>query len=362
MTRCSLPLSLCACLALWIAGASALAQPAPASPNVAAAQSLFAKANTAYNLGRFTEAAELFSKAYEEWPQPEFLYNIAQAYRLGGNCKLALHFYKRFRSLAEQNAAAPLGQKKRDDLEKFIAELTECVAKTDHSASTQPDGVVKPPNAPSPGSPGEPPKAATEPSTPPTPNGARGGVGAVAATAATREPPDAAPQLVVARLTGGIALLSAADLSIPAQPVVRLIAGYPIHVAPVTLEIGASVSYTPLPYRVMNATKRGTMLGMRAAAVASVPVASRIALRGELGLGMVSLSGLEAGNPLSSDTRAATFTLPSVAVGIAADFSLATNLTATLSPFNLTFSRGADGMYASSLREIDIVVGIGYRQ
>ena len=374
MTRFSTRFSITV-IVLWIAGATAFAQ--PASPGVQAAQSLFAKGNTAYNLGRYAEAAELFAKAYEEWQQPEFLYNIAQSYRLGGNCKQALHFYKRFRALKEQDTAAPLGAKKKADIEKFIAELTECIAKAERSAGAQPDGIVKP-QATAAGTGGAPPAAdAATPGAAARPSTSTGGAATPTRIAAaqpraqddadgdasvTRTVPIAEPRFIVARLTGGVALLSAGDLEIPVQPVVRLGGGYPIHLAPLTVEVGAALSYTPLPYVVMDETKRGTMLGARASVVASYPVTPKLSLRGELGLGIIALRGLEAGNPISTDSRARSFTMPNVAIGIAADYALAPNLAATLSPFNLTFSRGADGMYASSLREIDIIVGIGYRQ
>jgi hypothetical protein len=365
-------------MTLSIGSASVFAQ--PSSPGVQAAQNLFAKGNTAYNLGRYAEAAELFAKAYEEWQQPEFLYNIAQSYRLGGNCKQALHFYKRFRALKEQDTTAPLSQRKKDDIEKFIAELNECIAKAERSAGAQPDGIVKPQaGAAAPGV--SPPAAqggaaqstATGAPTPATGPASGGPIRTAAAeprvegedepdTAVTTTLPVAEPRLVVARLTAGVALVSSGDLEIPAQPVVRLGGGYPIHLAPLTVEIGAALSYTPLPYEVMGESKRGAMLGVRGSVVASYPVTPKLSLRGELGLGIISLSGLEAGNPISSDSRARSFTMPNVAIGVAADYALATNLSATVSPLNLTFSRGVDGMYASSMREIDIIVGIGYRQ
>jgi hypothetical protein len=352
---------------LWIGGATAFAQ--PSSPNVQAAQNLFAKGNAAYNLGRYAEAAELFAKAYEEWQQPEFLYNIAQSYRLGGNCKQALHFYKRFRALKEQDTAAPLSQKKKADIEKFVAELTECVAKAERSAGAQPDGIVKPQPAPA-ASPPTAPGGAQQP-TETTARAASKTRTAAAEpkgedderdTAVTRTLPVTEPRFIVARLTGGVALLSAGDLEIPVQPVVRVGGGYPIRLSPLTVEVGAALSYTPLPYRVMGESKRGTMLGARASVVASYPVTPKLSLRGELGLGIVSLRGLGAGNPISTDSQARSFTMPNVSIGIAADYAIATNLVATVSPLNLGFSRGADGMYASSLREIDIIVGIGYLQ
>lgn len=136
-------------IALAMAVGVALAQPQP-PPQPQAAQKVaeqhFIRGNTAYNLGQFDEAIVHFTKAYEAWQQPEFLYNIAQSYRLARNCKQALHFYKRFRSLKDGDRANPLSPKKREEVDRFISQLTECAAKADTSASVQPDTVVRPDN------------------------------------------------------------------------------------------------------------------------------------------------------------------------------------------------------------------------
>jgi hypothetical protein len=351
---------------LWLAQGSALAQ--PATHDVQVAQQLFAKANTAYNLGRFTEAVELFSKAYEAWPQPEFLYNIAQSHRLARNCKEALHFYKRFRSLKDQDTSAPLGQKKRDEIERFVVELTECVANTERSAGTPPDTIVKPPltgststSAVGTGAPATPGSSAN--ATPPGESGsASDRMREPGAEAVATARPVEASRLVVVRLVAGIALLGATDLAMPAQPVLRLASGYPIHAGPVTMELGVSLSYTPLPYEVMDEQKTGRMLGARATAVASYPITPALSLCGQLGVGVVSLSGLVDGNPLSADRMAGTFMLPSFALGVGLDYELARGVIATVSPVSVAFSRGGSDLYARWLREIDIVVGIGYRQ
>jgi len=346
---------------LWLGTASALAQPSPQA--VATAQGLFAKATTAYNLGRFEEAVTLFSQAYEAWPHPDFLYNIAQSHRLAKNCKQALHFYKRFVSVKDQDTEAPLTPKKREEIDRFISELTECVAKTESSASVQPDTLVKP----------------QQPAPAEVPRGA-GGAAAQTSTAGRAGPrvaaldvrrdagdesdrtaPTATPGVAVVSVAGGIALLGAGDLGIPVQPVVRLAAGYPIHVDPVIIALGGALSYTPLPYTVMGEQKLGAMVGVRAAAIASYPVTPKLSLHGELGLGIVSLSGLGAGNPISADRSAKTFTLPSVALGVGLDYEITRGVTATLSPLSVALSKGTDAMYASSLREVDFVVGLGYR-
>jgi hypothetical protein len=143
-------------IALAITCSVAFAQPAEK-----VAEEHFTRGNTAYNLGRFDEAVEHFTKAYETWPQPEFLYNIAQSYRLARNCKQALHFYKRFRSLKDADTKSPLSAKKREEVERFISQLTECAAKADTTAGTPPDTIARPGNAPA----GQPATPAAAPET-----------------------------------------------------------------------------------------------------------------------------------------------------------------------------------------------------
>src|SRR6185436_530789 len=144
----------------------------------------------------------------------------------------------------DQGTAAPLSPKKREEIERFITELTECVANADRTAVAQPDTIVKPQSTPPPGA--TPSAPIPEPAPKAEPRDNDGGDDVV------RQPERVSPQRVVARLTGGVAMISAGDLSIPVQPVIGLIGGYPIQLAPLTLELGAALSYTPLPYTVMD--------------------------------------------------------------------------------------------------------------
>jgi hypothetical protein len=376
---------------LTLSGGLALAQ----SPEKMA-EHWFNQGNTAYNLGRFDEAVGHFTKAYEAWPQPEFLYNIAQSYRLAGNCKQALHFYKRFKSLKEKDDKAPLSAKKREEVERFINELTDCAAKADSTAGAQPDTIDRPPPGPTgPTTTGTGPATATgSPATGTTitaptavtsvvgatstsATGGPGPTGATGPTVGALESPDgddgdggsvhatqqtSGPSLVSARMTAGIALLGAGDLEMPVLPSLGITGGYPLPIGPLTLELGAGLTYTPLPYEVGGAQQRGTMLGVRAVAAAVYPVANNLSLRGELGVGIVSLSGLGEGNPISSMRQAQSFTLPSVRFGVAVDYAVTPNLFAYASPFSIAFSPGTDDMYAGNLREIDVLFGVGYRQ
>ena len=98
-----------------------------AQADQAKAKQLYDDGEKAYNLGQFDKSIDLFTKAYEEWPEPAFLFNIAQAYRQAGNCKQALFFYKRFLSLKENDTKKPIKPEVKKDVEGRITELEDCV-------------------------------------------------------------------------------------------------------------------------------------------------------------------------------------------------------------------------------------------
>lgn len=353
------------------------------------AEDEFNKGNTAYNLGKWDEAIEHFTKAYEAMPLPEFLYNIAQSHRQAGNCKLALHFYKRFRSLKETDKQAPLSKQKRDEIERFIKELTECAANTDKTAETKPDSLDVPPSAPKPaptttspatksasttpvaapvtGATTKPASTATVPTTTATttrttaavemPDVERADSPSVSASETTDH-----ANFISARAFTGISMLQSGDLNIPIQPSFAVTAGYPLAAGPLVLDLGIGLSYTPLPYQVMGEQQQGTLFGARAVASAQYAISTKLSLRGDVGGGIAKIGGLAMGNPITADYSSQSFTLPSVRVAVAADYALTANVAATVSPFGFAFSPGADGMYGNSLREIDILVGIAYRQ
>ena len=86
-------------VALWSATAFA---------DEASARKKYDAGERAYNLGEFHKAVELFKEAYADWPEPAFLFNIAQTYRQAGDCKQALFFYKRFLALKQQDTKKPI--------------------------------------------------------------------------------------------------------------------------------------------------------------------------------------------------------------------------------------------------------------
>ena len=194
--------------------------------------------------------------------------------------------------MKENDKAAPLSAKKKADIDKFIKQLTECAAKQDDSASAKPDALAEPPvKSPTQTTlptttptqtttPVTPPVATTKPVTVPAPTTPTPAVTAKPAiataepsadgsedeedTSITKSTTTGAPKLVSLRAVSGIALLSSGDLVMPVQPSFALSGGYPLAVGPIELDLGAGVSYVPLPYEVMGIQKRGMMLGGRA--------------------------------------------------------------------------------------------------
>lgn len=74
-----------------------LAGVASAQPvDKAAAQAAFAEGQQRYAAGEYVPAAVKFEAAYAADPDPVYLFNVAQAYRLGNACGKAVGYYKRF--------------------------------------------------------------------------------------------------------------------------------------------------------------------------------------------------------------------------------------------------------------------------
>jgi outer membrane protein assembly factor BamD (BamD/ComL family) len=102
--------------------------------------------STAYSLGDFTHAAEEYKAAYKAKPDPAFLYNIAQAYRLANDAPNALFFY---RSFLHNLPDAPNRQEVEDRIAKLEAQLAarDAMVKQPPNTTIPPEGraPAKPP-------------------------------------------------------------------------------------------------------------------------------------------------------------------------------------------------------------------------
>ncbi len=102
----------------------------------------YSKGKTQYDLGAYDQAIEEFKRAYELSKQPLLLFNIAQAYRLKGDCAQALRFYKTYL---------------REETDPEAAAQAEAPMKLCESAAVAPPPHVPPPVSPQPAPAAEPP-------------------------------------------------------------------------------------------------------------------------------------------------------------------------------------------------------------
>src|SRR5262249_46162745 len=101
--------------ALFFASAAAWAD------NKEVAREAYTEGTRLYDIADFNGALTAFKKAYVNYEEPSFLFNIAQCYRQVGNKPEALRFY---RTYLRKSASAPNG----DEVRKLIATLEASLA------------------------------------------------------------------------------------------------------------------------------------------------------------------------------------------------------------------------------------------
>jgi hypothetical protein len=136
-------LSVAAVLAVLLASV-AHAPPARADEaQTQRAKELFQQGTTLFNIGEFDKAIEAWQQGYKERPDPGFLYNIGQAYRLKGDAPKAIFFYRGY--LRNSPKAA-----NRADVEAKIATLQKGGAEEHVPPATTPPTTTAPPPAATP--------------------------------------------------------------------------------------------------------------------------------------------------------------------------------------------------------------------
>jgi len=111
--------------------------------DAATAREAYDKGMAHYHLEEYDAAIEEWERGFRAKPAPEFLYNIAQAYRLSKRPDKALSFYQKYLRLSPE-------AKNRDEVERHIAALKEIVEKQKSAAEAPPPNALPPPSTPPP--------------------------------------------------------------------------------------------------------------------------------------------------------------------------------------------------------------------
>lgn len=130
------------------------AQVAAANPRKIEAENAYKYGQSLYLKEDYVGAAAQFKAAHDLDPDPVYLFNIAQAYRLGKKCKEAGEYYRRF--LADVKKAP-----NEDAVKSYIVEVDDC-AKAQEAALAPPvetKPVIEPQPQPQPVITDEPPRS-----------------------------------------------------------------------------------------------------------------------------------------------------------------------------------------------------------
>lgn len=352
-----------AALALTLGAPGVLADPETS-------RTLYQAGKRKYQLGDYDRAITLFKQAYEEQPAPAYLYNIAQAYRLEGNCPQALAYYRKF--LAAKPDGALGGRVKG-----YITELeAKCKAAESDAA--------KPPTPESPGAGAGEAEAKAQPGSTdagaapeaggqPEGSGVRvadagEGEAASAGAAAQIEKPATAPpgpRFIAASAEGGVALFDLGDVVVPASPTLRLFAGYPLSLGPISLEPGVGVELSTMAYDDTAGDSTAMFATFVVGAQARMEVVSRLSVGVDGGVGLLRFSDLDEGNPFTEGGAARDGAASSLAVraGLSAEYDVGMGLAAALTPGFVWASRTDDLREPiSSITRLELLAGVRYRR
>jgi tetratricopeptide (TPR) repeat protein len=137
MRTLSIALMMAVCASATVARAQ---QPQATDPEAAKARSLYDQGMARFQLEEYAQAISKWEEGFRIKPVPEFLYNIAQAYRLSKQSDKALSFYKKFLHMKPDAA-------NREEVERHIRELSAVVNAQERTSTAPPTGPITPGSA-----------------------------------------------------------------------------------------------------------------------------------------------------------------------------------------------------------------------
>lgn len=374
---------LLACAVLLSTAAPALAQSQPIGDKKKALE-LYDKAKTQYDLGHWKQAIDLWVQAYETYNAPEFLFNIAQAYRQDGNCERALFFYRRY--LATRPNAP-----NRAEVEGFMKELEEKCKPAANTPGgpkpgTRPGGEATGPTART-GPSGKPAVGATRP-TPGGPSTSNPGRVPDVADATDVEGTEddgeeiedtedyeqsvsvtaERPRLFAARVAAGPSFPSLGPLDVETVASFSLSVGHPFYVGKFVVEPGVLVTYTPLPWEKVATMESGTagLTGLLADVGISYEFIPSLSGRVDIGAGALLFSGLDdPANPFLQPpdfVEEGAIPLFNARVALGAEYAVTTNFTIHAQPVVFSYSPSSplrDDI--DKITRFEMLLGAGYR-
>jgi tetratricopeptide (TPR) repeat protein len=111
-------------------------------PPALVARQHYQRGTALFNLGEWDEAAAEYKEAYKALPEPVFLYNIAQAYRLAGDLPKAAFFYNSYAHNAKDPATKKEAELRAKKLEAMIAS-GQGQKRAEHKAEPKPEARVE---------------------------------------------------------------------------------------------------------------------------------------------------------------------------------------------------------------------------
>jgi hypothetical protein len=297
------------------------------------AKELFEEGTRYFDLGQFDKAIDAWQAGYREKADSRFLYNLAQAYRLAGDTNKAIFFYKGYlRNSPKASNRAEVEQKIQALQKQAIDEPGKPAGHAATSPTAPPGGepgaeAGRPRPPATTGTPAPPPAPAKSASAPPSatipgptsppPTGPSGPSTLPPPLSATAGGPQAPPPTVVSAYDPALTeVMHPIDLGVAigvdgwssgvqgkadASFAFLLAGGYTFGDeprAPVHFRLGGSFGYTFLK----EAASRETFLSVLAVPTLVIRASPRLGFFGELGVGVVGISGLKPTSALLDHT------------------------------------------------------------
>jgi hypothetical protein len=333
------------------------------------ARELYRQGSKYYDVGQFDKAIDFWQQAYDQKPDPSFLYNIAQAYRQKEDPKQAIFFYKSYLRNAPKAANKAEVQQRIDTLQKQLDSGGKGTGTTPPPPTTAPPPAVPPPlpTTTPPGIVVTPPTPITPPPPSPTttqpaafadpPPEVVGGPEAVAAA----NLPDRNRPLDLAAAIGFDSWSSGFAGSADPAFAFTLSGGYTFGspASNVRFRLGGLFGYTFLS----EMSWRETFLSLVIDPTLEIRLAPRWFLTGDLGLGMLTILGLRPQSVLLQQTQmlmingAQSLFLARLGAGI--HFRVTNELCVFLSPALANSAKKAH--YYDDIRRVEMLFGLAFR-